>query len=58
MDWNSQHVKEVSYAPKFFPKIDSVGTLALQIVTSGPDSEHEQIKLTYLKMISLAKKKY
>ncbi|MEX1540184.1 cardiolipin synthase [Enterococcus sp. C62] len=56
MDWNSQHVKEVSYAPKFFPKIDSVGTLALQIVTSGPDSEHEQIKLTYLKMISLAKK--
>ncbi|MCQ4503481.1 cardiolipin synthase, partial [Vibrio parahaemolyticus] len=49
-------MKEVSYAPKFFPKIDSVGTLALQIVTSGPDSEHEQIKLTYLKMISLAKK--
>lgn len=56
MDWNSQHVKEVSYAPKFFPTIESVGDLALQIVTSGPDSEHEQIKLTYLKMISLAKK--
>lgn len=56
MDWNSQHVKEVSYAPKFFPTIESVGNMALQIVTSGPDSEHEQIKLTYLKMISLAKK--
>ena len=56
MDWNSQHVKEVSYAPKFFPTIESIGDLALQIVTSGPDSEHEQIKLTYLKMISLAKK--
>jgi len=26
------------------------------MVSSGPDSEHEQIKLTYLKMINLAKK--
>jgi cardiolipin synthase len=26
------------------------------VVTSGPDSEYEQIKMTYLKMISIAKK--
>lgn len=56
MDWNSQRVKEVSYAPNFFPTIESIGNLALQIVTSGPGSEHEQIKMTYLKVISLAKK--
>lgn len=56
MDWNSQHTKEVSYAPKFFPQIKTSGDMALQIVTSGPDTEHEQIKMTYLKMISLAKK--
>lgn len=28
----------------------------MQIVTSGPDSEYEQIKMTYLKMIGMAKK--
>ena len=56
MDWNSQHTKEVSYDPKFFPQIKPSGDMALQIVTSGPDTEHEQIKMTYLKMISLAKK--
>ncbi|MBO0481633.1 cardiolipin synthase [Candidatus Enterococcus courvalinii] len=56
MDWNSQHTNEVSYSPDFFPRIDSTGDMAVQIVTSGPDSEHEQIKMTYLKMISLAKR--
>lgn len=56
MDWNSQHTKEVHYAARFFPSIASTGEIALQVVTSGPDSEHEQIKMTYLKMISLAKR--
>ncbi len=56
MDWNSQHTKEVGYSPKFFPSIHSTGDMAVQIVTSGPDTEHEQIKMTYLKMISLAKR--
>ncbi|MBO0430697.1 cardiolipin synthase [Enterococcus sp. DIV0660C] len=56
MDWNSQHTNEVSYSPDFFPRINSTGDMAVQIVTSGPDSEHEQIKMTYLKMISLAKR--
>ncbi|HBL3166271.1 cardiolipin synthase [Enterococcus faecium] len=56
MDWNSQHIKEVGYSPKFFPSIHTTGDIAVQIVTSGPDTEHEQIKMTYLKMISLAKR--
>ncbi|MGC6768572.1 cardiolipin synthase [Enterococcus sp. LJL128] len=56
MDWNSQHPEELSYREQYFPAITSVGKKAVQIVTSGPDSEHEQIKMTYLKMISLAKK--
>ncbi|MEO1768142.1 MULTISPECIES: cardiolipin synthase [Enterococcus] len=56
MDWNSQHKNEVLYEPIYFPEIESGGHCALQIVTSGPDSEHEQIKMTYLKMINLAKK--
>lgn len=56
MDWNSQHKNEVLYEPIYFPEINSEGHCALQIVTSGPDSAHEQIKMTYLKMINLAKK--
>ncbi|MFV0559326.1 MAG: cardiolipin synthase [Enterococcus sp.] len=56
MDWNSQQTKDVSYSKAFFPKIAPTGTKAIQIATSGPDSAHEQIKMTYLKMISLAKK--
>lgn len=48
--------KEVGYSPEFFPTIHSTGDMAVQIVTSGPDTEHEQIKMTYLKMISLAKR--
>ena len=56
MDWNSQQKHDLVYQPDYFPEIESEGKLALQIVSSGPDSEHEQIKLTYLKMINLAKK--
>lgn len=55
MDWNSQHTDEVQYAKAFFPEITSTGHVAIQVVTSGPDSEFEQIKMTYLKMISMAK---
>ncbi|MFD2387338.1 cardiolipin synthase [Enterococcus rivorum] len=56
MDWNSQHTDELSYDEKYFPPIRATGNKAVQVVTSGPDSEHEQIKMTYLKMISIAKK--
>lgn len=56
MDWNSQHRNELSYDSAYFPPIESNGKKAIQVVTSGPDSEHEQIKMTYLKMISIAKK--
>lgn len=55
MDWNSQNTREIRYQLNYFPKIVSQGTQATQIVTSGPDSEHEQIKMVYLKMISMAK---
>jgi cardiolipin synthase len=56
MDWNSQHAIEIKYEAALFPMIASTGTIAAQVVTSGPDTEHEEIKLTYLKMINLAKK--
>lgn len=55
MDWNSQNTKEIRYQNNLFPKISAHGKQATQVVTSGPDSEHEQIKMVYLKMISMAK---
>ncbi len=36
--------------------IVATGDKDVQIITSGPDSTHEQIKMVYLKMINLAKK--
>ena len=56
MDWNSQHALAIKYDPSLFPEIKQVGTVAAQVITSGPDTEHEEIKMTYLKMINLAKK--
>ena len=57
LDWNqaSAHHK-IEYADIYFPIIPRKGTVGLQIVSSGPDSEWEQIKDGYLKMIFLAKR--
>ena len=40
----------------YFPAIPLKGSVGMQIVSSGPDSEWEQIKDGYLKMIFSAKK--
>lgn len=56
MDWNSQHKPEVVYERSYFPWVEAKGSKDIQIVTSGPDSTHEQIKMVYLKMINIAKK--
>ena len=40
----------------FYPKHEEVGNTPIQIVSSGPDTQKEEIKLTYQKMISLARK--
>ncbi|MBE1555153.1 cardiolipin synthase [Sporosarcina limicola] len=57
LDWNQASVHhEIEYAERYFPAIPRKGTVGMQIVSSGPDSEWEQIKDGYLKMIFLAKK--
>lgn len=58
LDWNQatdQH--EINYSPSYFPgKTDEIiGNIGMQIVSSGPDSEWEQIKNGYIKMITAAK---
>ncbi|WP_028596633.1 cardiolipin synthase [Paenibacillus assamensis] len=56
LDWNqaSEH-HDITYVPSLFPPIPSKGEKGIQIVSSGPESEYEHIKNTYLKMITSAR---
>jgi cardiolipin synthase len=49
-------LEKYDYQDTLFPIIPKTGTKAIQIVSSGPDSESEQIKYGYLKLINKAKK--
>ncbi|MGX5791001.1 cardiolipin synthase [Staphylococcus equorum] len=56
LDWNVQSTRDnLKYAERYFPDVDSGGTIGVQIASSGPDEEWEQIKYGYLKMITSAK---
>lgn len=59
MDWNASVTsdKHLAYTPFYFPAPDNPvsGTTSMQVVTSGPDSPVEQIKLGYINLISSAK---
>ncbi|MEG0497828.1 MAG: cardiolipin synthase [Carnobacterium sp.] len=56
MDWNATvtHHK-LEYQENYFPLIKKQGKTNMQIVSSGPDTEIQQIKKGYIKMISMAK---
>lgn len=57
LDWNqASRDQDISYELDLFPEVVSDGCVGMQIVTSGPDSELEQIKYGFIKMISSAKK--
>ncbi|WAA08738.1 cardiolipin synthase [Fervidibacillus albus] len=57
LDWNQASTRnDIVYMKNLFPDIDHSGNIPMQIVTSGPDSEWEQIKYGYIKMITSAKK--
>ncbi|HOO31863.1 MAG TPA: cardiolipin synthase [Thermotogota bacterium] len=48
-------IKKYDYVDDLFPINHPVGKKAVQIVSSGPDSDSEQIKYGYLKLINRAK---
>ncbi|MBO0811749.1 MAG: cardiolipin synthase, partial [Microlunatus sp.] len=59
MDWNVAAPKDrrVGHEPRYFPVPQQApGDVAVQIVSSGPDSEWEWIKYGYLKAIHEAKR--
>lgn len=56
LDWNQASPHDVKNEERYFPVIPPQGETDIQIVSSGPDSEWEQIKNSYIKMINSAKK--
>lgn len=56
LDWNQASARhDIEYDEVFFPAIPEKGKTTMQIVSSGPDEEWEQIKDGYLKLINMAK---
>jgi cardiolipin synthase len=55
LDWKLATRKDVPIQPRYFPMPTSMGHVGIQIVASGPDTEEQQIKDGYLKMIYAAK---
>ncbi|WP_394219335.1 cardiolipin synthase [Halobacillus trueperi] len=55
LDWNHASRRDIVYEQRYYQSKPK-GDVGMQIVSSGPDSEWEQIKHGYLKMILSAKK--
>lgn len=57
IDWNAvvseTHGRE--YSESYFPISKSLGPSSMQIVSNGPDSDFQKIKMGFIKMISMAK---
>lgn len=57
LDWNQASARhDIEYSKSYFPELSPKGTTAMQIVSSGPDEEWEQIKDGYMKLINMAEK--
>lgn len=54
LDWNQASRHDIVYEDRFYAS-EPAGDVGIQIVSSGPDSDWEQIKYGYIKMISSAK---
>src|SRR5699024_2936572 len=56
LDWNQASREDILYEDRFYCAVPK-GDVGVQIVSSGPESEWEQIKNGYIKMIMSAKEK-
>ncbi|KRE48524.1 cardiolipin synthase [Paenibacillus sp. Soil522] len=57
MDWNLAASGRIELNELYFPIMsNNTGTIGMQLVASGPDTEYQQIKDAYIKMIYAAKK--
>ncbi|MFT8616619.1 MAG: cardiolipin synthase [Lentilactobacillus hilgardii] len=60
LDWNATsprgQIDEGEVQAKYFPVTTTKGNVNMQIVSSGPDSDLQQIKMGYIKLITMATK--
>lgn len=56
LDWNNASSDKLEFDLRYFPEKTYTGNIPIQIVSSGPDSEWEQIKNGIIKMIYSAEK--
>ncbi len=56
LDWRFASKENLDFSSIFHEELDTTGTSGIQIVTSGPDSEKQEVKRAYMKMIVSAKK--
>ena len=56
LDWNQASDNNIIYSERYFPAIPKKGEIAVQIVSSGPDTEFPAIKNAYLKLLMSAKR--
>jgi len=56
LDWNQASRKDILYEDRFY-SAEPKGNVGVQIVSSGPESDWEQIKNGYIKMIMSAKER-
>lgn len=57
LDWNqASKSKNFSYEARYFPEPKKAGNVGAQIVSSGPDTEWQQIRNGYFKIINSARK--
>jgi cardiolipin synthase len=58
LDWNAtsprDQIDEEEVEAKYFPVTTTKGNVNMQIVSSGPDSDLQQIKMGYIKLITMA----
>lgn len=56
LDWNFASGESLAIDPSKYDNHLPKGDMAVQIVSSGPESPESEIKMTYLKMINMAKR--
>ncbi|NHN31771.1 cardiolipin synthase [Paenibacillus agricola] len=55
LDWNLASPYDLEMQDAFFPSEVHIGKMGVQIVSSGPNDDREQIKMAYMKLINEAK---
>lgn len=55
LDWNLASDNKLTDVETYFPLANSGGNVGMQVISSGPNNDREQIKSSYIKMINSAK---